>query len=977
MKKSFITSQQHFQSLRRNFLTFVIAAFILTAAFFSTVAAWQEPLSIKVGAYANYPKIFMNANGRVSGFWPDLMEHMAQAENWEIEYVWGTWSDGLDRLKSEEIDIMPDVAFTEKRNKLYAFSEAPVLMSWTRMYVNKENAEIQSITDLRNKKIAALKGSVNLEGPGGLREIVRGFNLNCTFLKLDDYTEVFKAIEENRADAGITNRNFGNKNAKKFNLKKTPILFQPINIKFAFPKDAESTPYLSERVNYHIKQLKQDESSIYYRLLEEYFESEIAEKTIKVFPGWLSAVLKSIAVLFVFLILVIIATRIQVKRKTKEIRVKSEALQISEQRYREIYNSPSDAIFIHDASTGEILDVNRAMLEMYGYDREEVLQMKIGDISSGNHPYTQDQAGKLVNKAIVDGPQTFEWQAKKKNGKSFWAEVALKYSEIQDAGYVVAVVRDVTERKQAEETLQESERRLASAIEGNSIPTFIIDGNHFITHWNKACESLTGFSASETVGTKKQWLAFYHEERPVMADSVVDGATEEKMAECYKHIGYNKSALIEGAYEGENFYPDLGEKGKWLFFTAAPLKDQQGKIVGAIETFQDVTERRNMEEQIRQSQKMEAIGTLAAGIAHDFNNLLTVIIGNAQLALMDVIKNESLRKGIEEIEKAGDRAASLIRQLLAFSRKQIIKPEIMDLNKGINETEKMLKRMIGEDIEFLTVLEPELWKVYANSGQISQIIMNMVINAGDAMPQGGKLTIETANTDLNENYFRDHGIEGEKTGHYVMLAVSDTGSGMDKETQEHIFEPFFTTKEVGKGTGLGLSTAYGIVKQNNGFIWVYSEPGKGTIFKVYLPKVQGDAEPEEKEQPPVVELSGSETVLIVDDDEGLLQFAQKVLQGYGYKVLVAENGEDALMVSQSYEGPIDLMITDVVMPKMGGKELMERLQPIYPQMKVIYMSGYTDNAIVHHGVLTTGLNFLEKPFSPKSLALKVQEALGN
>ena len=462
---SFITSQQHFQSLRRSFLTLVIVAFILTAAFFSTVAAGQEPLSIKIGAYANRPKIFMDADGKVSGFWPDLIEHIAKTENWKIEYVWGIWSDGLHRLKNKKIDIMPDVAFTEKRNKLYTFSKDPVLMSWARVYVNKKNTEIQSITDLKNKKIAALKGSANLEGVGGLREIASGFNLNCTFLELDNYTEVFKAIEENRVDAGITNRNFGNKNARNFKIKKTPVLFHPINIKFAFPKNAESTPYFSKRINYHIKKLKQDENSIYYRLLEKYFEAEIAEKTVEVFPMWLNTTLKSIAALFIFFILVIIVSRIQVKRKTNEIRIKSDALQISEQRYREIYNSPSEAIVIHNASTGEILDVNRAMLEMFGYDREEVLQMKIGDISSGKHPYTQDQAVKLVNKAIVDGPQTFGWRAKKKNGKSFWAEVALKYTEIQDAGSVIAVVRDVTKRKQAEEALQKAHDDLEAKVE--------------------------------------------------------------------------------------------------------------------------------------------------------------------------------------------------------------------------------------------------------------------------------------------------------------------------------------------------------------------------------------------------------------------------------------------------------------------------------------------------------------------------------
>jgi signal transduction histidine kinase len=388
-------------------------------------------------------------------------------------------------------------------------------------------------------------------------------------------------------------------------------------------------------------------------------------------------------------------------------------------------------------------------------------------------------------------------------------------------------------------------------------------------------------------------------------------------------------------------------------------------------------ERKKLEEELRQAQKMEAIGTLAGGVAHDFNNILTIIIGNADLALKNVVKDDPLREDLGEIKIAAERAASLTRQLLAFSRKQIITPRVLDLNELLTDIEKkMLSRLVGEDVELLTIPEPALWQVQVDPGQMEQVIMNLAINARDAMPTGGKLTIETANIDLAENYFYNHGIK-KQPGPYVMLAVSDTGSGMDEKIKEHIFDPFFTTKVQGKGkgTGLGLSTVYGIVKQNNGFVWVYSEPDQGTTFKVYLPKVEGDADSEEKQRTPVVELGGSETVLIVEDDDSLRKLARNALQQHEYRVLDAENGEDALRVSQEHEGPIDLMITDVVMPKMGGKEAADRLRPLYPQMKVIYMSGYTDNAIVHHGVLAPGLNFIEKPFSPEGLAHKVREVL--
>ncbi len=366
---------------------------------------------------------------------------------------------------------------------------------------------------------------------------------------------------------------------------------------------------------------------------------------------------------------------------------------------------------------------------------------------------------------------------------------------------------------------------------------------------------------------------------------------------------------------------------------------------------------------------------LAGGVAHDFNNLLTTIIGNAELALMELSEDIPIHGNIDEIRKAGKKAASLTRQLLAFSRKQVIQPEMLDLNEVLKSTEKMLRRLIGEDIDLLTVLEPEPWLVYADPGQMDQVIMNLAVNARDAMPRGGKLTIETANVELDHAYFLDHGIEN-RSGEYVMLAVTDTGVGMDKETQSRIFDPFFTTKERGRGTGLGLSTVYGIVKQNRGYVWVYSEPAKGSTFKVYLPRATSGAPAAEQQKLPKGQLRGSETILVVEDDETVREMAQSFLELYGYRVLVARDGKDAMEVADRHEEPVHVLLTDVVMPGMDGRELAERLRAKLPGMKVIFMSGYTDNAIAHHGVLEEGVVFIQKPFYPDALAAKVREALG-
>ncbi|MCD4763687.1 MAG: response regulator, partial [Desulfobacterales bacterium] len=503
--------------------------------------------------------------------------------------------------------------------------------------------------------------------------------------------------------------------------------------------------------------------------------------------------------------------------------------------------------------------------------------------------------------------------------------------------------------KQAEDALRESEEKYRTLYDSSRDAIMIITTDKVFLNGNPACVKMFR-CRNEDEFISLTPAALSPEYQP---DGDLSVEKSQKMISIAMEQGSHFFEWKHKRINGEEFYSTV---------LLASMKLYGKKILQA--TVRDITEHKKLEAQLAQSRKMEAIGTLAGGIAHDFNNILTTIIGNAELALMDVIKDESLRNGIKEIKKAGKRAASLTRQLLAFSRKQIVQPELLDINELLTDIEKMLCRLIGEDVELLTIPEPALWQVEIDPGQIEQVIINLAVNARDAMLQGGKLTIETDNADLNENYFREHGVERKKSGHYVVMTVSDTGSGMDKKTQEHIFEPFFTTKEVGKGTGLGLSTIYGIVKQNNGFIWVYSEPGQGTTFKVYLPEVKKDADPKKKEQTPVDDPGGSETVLIVEDNDLLRNFAQKTLQSYGYRILVAENGEDALMVCKEHDGQIDLMITDVIMPKMGGREAAKRLQPLYPQMKVIYMSGYTDNAIVHHGVLEPGLNFLEKPFTP-------------
>jgi two-component system cell cycle sensor histidine kinase/response regulator CckA len=508
--------------------------------------------------------------------------------------------------------------------------------------------------------------------------------------------------------------------------------------------------------------------------------------------------------------------------------------------------------------------------------------------------------------------------------------------------------------RKSQEALIESEARYRNLFNSITDAVIVTDPQRRIIDANPAFTDQFGFSLEEMRG------------RPTL-DLYVDPAEFGAFGDVLSRLQPDHTVIRTLRFRRKSGEEFLGESA------AFQLKDRGGAIKGYVGLIRDVSERGRLEERLRQSQKMEAIGRLAGGVAHDFNNLLTVIMGHSGLLMAGLRDQPALQTRVDQISRAGDRATSLTRQLLAFSRKQILAPSVLDLNVIARDMEAMLKRLIGEDVRLETITRPDLGRVMADRGQIEQVIMNLAVNARDAMPGGGKLTIETDNVALEEDYTLNR--PGARPGEYVMLSVSDTGVGMDAETKAHLFEPFFTTKGRGKGTGLGLATVYGIVKQSNGYIWVYSEPGKGTTFKIHLPRVWDQCEEPESAAKPAAELAGTETVLVVEDEEAVRNLVRSILESTGRKVLDAAEGAEAIRIAREHQGPIHLLLTDVIMPGLSGREVAEKVSSLRPETAILYMSGYTDEEIARHGVVEAGIALLEKPFTPDRLKEKVAEIL--
>jgi two-component system cell cycle sensor histidine kinase/response regulator CckA len=616
--------------------------------------------------------------------------------------------------------------------------------------------------------------------------------------------------------------------------------------------------------------------------------------------------------------------------------------------YRTLLEQTQDAVSV--TVDGLVTYANPACVQMFGYDRPLIGAPISTFFASGS----REQVAEISRHRALGNPapELYEAIGQRADGSSFDVELRVTPVEFEGKAGFQAILRDITARKRMEAELRGSEEKYRLLFERNLAGVYrsTVDGR--LLECNRAFARMMGY-ASPAEAMAQPSAAFHPDARS--RQEFIERLRREGNLLAFETQGRRKDGTLI-----------------WLIENVSLLKSEDGEET-LLGTVFDMTERRRLEEQLLQSQKMEAVGRLAGGIAHDFNNLLTAVAGYTELLLGELPPGDPRRESAEEIRQAGKRAAALTQQLLAFSRRQVLEPRVLDLNLVIANMERLLRRVIGEDVELTTSLHPDLWRTRADPGQIEQVILNLVVNARDAMPRGGRLTLETQNVELDDKFAGRYA--SVQPGPHVMLAVSDTGLGMDPELQSRLFEPFFTTKERGKGTGLGLSTTYGVVKQSGGSIWVYSEPGHGTTFKIYLPRCEEPLDRPIAPAAPAEPLGGTETVLLVEDEPEVRRLVEKLLVMKGYDVLSAASPADAISVSRNHEGAIHVLVTDVVMPGMNGRELARALAPARPEMRVLYMSGYTDAAVTRHGLLEPGTAFLSKPFTPDALARKLREVL--
>jgi PAS domain S-box-containing protein len=921
-----------------------------------------------VGVYDFYPICHSRdrLHGRETTLFSEILDYMAAREGWDIRYHEASLSSLLEKIETEEIDLLLAAPYSEGGDVFRQYSRETVISTWGQIYCRR-NEPVASILDLSGRSVGLLHDDPYNEK---FRGLAASFELNCRMMEFKHYDQLFQALEEGWIEAALLDRISGFLYEKRFQVEKTPIVLFPIELRFAAAA-GRGVNFIS-KIDYHVRELKDDSESVYHQFLENAFYSP-PDSGIAEWIAWTMAAALFLAVAAGGASFVL---KRQVAQKTGELKLANEALEKeaesryqamkalegSNRLYEKTLSSMRDGLLVVDAQADQIIQANDAAALVLGLSLEALYRARPMDFYADADEV--EAFYERVRRVSTEKGYFYDTMEMKGPGaRIFPAEVTVTPlhpdGELSGQSWVV-IFRDITARLRAESALLESEQQKQLILNSTAEMVAYLDPEFRVIWANRAAADLVG-DQPENLRGRSCYGLWHRRSSPCPGCPALQVRTEPGRPR-----------------ETEMQTPD----GRCFSVRAYTVLDGEGSVIGMVEFGQEITDRKKAEaanarlqEQFQQAQKMESIGRLAGGVAHDLNNLLFPILGYGEILLEDAALTEAQKDTAKEIIGAGKRARDLVRQLLAFSRKQMLEFKPIDVNDLVTNLEKLLRRTLRENIAIHTRLARPLPYIEGDRGQLEQVLVNLAVNAQDAMPAGGELTVETGCAYLDESYAAAH--EGVVAGEYVMLAVTDTGCGMEAETREHLFEPFYTTKSAGKGTGLGLATSYGIVKQHSGNIWVYSELHEGTTFKVYLPVYHPEGIPEPAPAPgldaPV--RPGTETILLAEDDPQVRKLALTMLKRQGYTVLVAEKGQAAIDLAAAHKGEIQLLVTDVIMPDMNGKQLYEKIFLLFPNVGVLYMSGYTDDVIARHGVIDEGLHFIEKPFHINALAAKVRGIL--